>query len=224
MDREGNMRNDLKNLLALGGLMTAAAFAQTTGTVTLTGTIPQAVSLTNASDSALSTTLTLGTLVATNNTTLAAITPLDVHVRSNNQYKLNASMVFTISGAGATAGGDSIAASDIGFGITAVAATGANVATGHTDTLTTKFDYTTTAMSALPNPTGTTPFVAGTNGTLNDISSSTQVVQGTRISRKGNIITPDNFVKLTFGAATLPQYFTPNTGFQAVITLTVVTF
>jgi hypothetical protein len=49
-------------------------------------------------------------------------------------------------------------------------------------------------------------------------------VQGTRISKKGNIITPDNFVKLTFGAATLPQYFTPTTGFQAVITLTVVTF
>jgi hypothetical protein len=218
------MRNDLKNRLALGVLMTGAAFAQTSGTVTLTGTIPDAVSITNTSDSALSTTLTLGALVATNNTTLAAITPLDVRIRSNKQYKLNASMVFTNAGAGVAAGGDSIAASDIGFGITAVTATGANIATGHTDTLTGKFDYTTTAMSALPNPTGTTPFVAGTNGTLNDISASTQVVQGTRISKKGNIITPDNFVKLTFGAATLPQYFTPTTGFQAVITLTVVTF
>ena len=162
--------------------------------------------------------------MATNNTTLAAITPLDVRVRSNNQYKLNASVVFTNSGPGTVAGGDSIAPSDIGFGITAVASTGANIATGHTDTLTTKFDYTTTTMASLPNLTGTTPFVAGTNGTLNDISTSTQVVQGTRISKKGNIITPDNFVKLTFGAATLPQYFTPTTGFQAVITLTVVTF
>lgn len=218
------MKSHLKILFALFVPFTSAAFAQTTGTVTLTGTIPQAVSLTNASDAALSATLTLGTLVATNSITLAAITPLDVHVRSNNQYKLNASVVFTNSGDGTQAGGNSITASDIGFGITAVAATGANIATGHTDTLTTKFDYTTTPMSALPNPTGTTPFVAGTNGTLNDISSSTQVVQGTRISKKGNIITPDNFVKLTFGAATLPQYFTPTTGFQAIITLTVVTF
>jgi hypothetical protein len=218
------MRNDLKNLLALGVLMNAAAFAQTTGTVTLTGTIPDAVSLTNISDSALSATLTLGALVATNNTTLAAITPLDVRVRSNKQYKLNASMVFTNAGNGTVAGGDSIAASDIGFGITAVASTGANVVAGRADILTAKFNYTTTPMSALPNPTGTTPFVAGTNGTLNDITASTQVVQGPRISRKGNIITPDNFLTLTFGAATLPQYFTPTTGFQAIITLTVVTF
>jgi hypothetical protein len=214
----------MKNLFVLFLLVTAAALAQTSGTVTLTGTIPDAVSITNSSDTALSTTVTLGVLVATNNTALVAITPVDVHVRSNKQYKLNASMVFTNAGNGTVAGGDSIAATDIGFGITAVSATGANVAAGHTDTLTTKFDYTTTPMSALPNATGTTPFVAGTNGTLNDISTSTQVVQGTRISRKGNIITPDNYLKLTFGVATLPQYFTPTTGFQAVITLTVVTF
>lgn len=218
------MRNHLRNLLGIFVLIAGTAFAQTTGTVTLTGSIPDAVSITNTSDSALSTTLTLGALVATNNTTLAAITPLDVRIRSNKQYKLNASMVFTNAGNGTVAGGDSITAADVGFGITAVTATGANVATGHTDTLTTKFDYTTTPMSALPNPTGTTPFVPGTNGTLNDISTSTQVVQGTRITKKGNIITPDNFVKLTLGAATLPQYFTPTTGFQAVITLTVVTF
>jgi hypothetical protein len=141
-----------RNVLALFVLITATAFAQLTGTVTLTGTIPDAVSLTNSSDSTLSATLTLGALVATNNTALAAITPLDVHVRSNKQYKLNASMVFTNSGAGNPAGGDSIAASDIGFGITAVSATGANVATGHSDTLTAKFDYTTTPMSALPIP------------------------------------------------------------------------
>jgi hypothetical protein len=220
------MRNAiLRNLFALLVLITAGAFAQTTGTVTLTGTIPDAVSLTNSSDTALSTTLTLGALVATNNTTLAAIAPLDVHLRSNKQYKLNASMVFTNAGNGTPAGGDSIADIDIGFGITAVVAPGANGATGRAaDTITTKFDYTTTAMSALSNPTGTTPFVSGTNGTLHDIVASTQVVTGARISKKGNIITPDNFLKLTFGAATLPQYFTPTTGFQAVVTLTVVTF
>lgn len=213
----------MKLLLAIGAFA-AAAFAQTTGTVTVTGDIPDAISITNTSDAALSATQSLGTLTAANSSTLAAITPLDVRVRSNQQYKLNAAMIFTNAGPGADDGGAPIAVTDVGFGITARDATGANVATGHSDTITSKFDYTTTAMSALPVVNGLTPFVAGTNGTLNDISASTQVVQGSRISKKGNIETNNNFLKLTFGVGTLPQYFTPTTGFQAVITLTAVTF
>jgi hypothetical protein len=147
-----------------------------------------------------------------------------VRIRSNQQYKLNAAVTFTNAGAGTDDGGAPVAVTDIGFGITARDATGANMATGHSDTITPKFDYTGTAMSALPVVNGLTPFVAGTNGTLNDISASTQVVQGSRISKKGNIETDNNFLKLTFGVATLPQYFTPTSGFQAVITLTVVTY
>jgi hypothetical protein len=214
----------MKRLLAIGTFAAAAAFAQTTGTITVTGNIPDAISLTNSSDGALSTTQALGALTAANNSTLAAITPVDVRIRSNKQYKLNASMVLTNAGAGTADGGDSIAATDIGFGIAALDATGSNVAGPRTDTITPIFNYISTAMSALPVSNGLTPFQAGTNGTLNDIASSTQVVQGNRISTKGNIQTNNNFVKLTFAVATLPQYFTPTTGFQAVITLTAVVF
>ena len=209
---------------ALGALAGAMALAQTTGTITISGSIPQAVSLTSVSDAALSTTSAIGVLTATNTSTLAQITPVVVRIRSNQQYKLTAISVFTITGAGATDGGQAITPADIGFGIIAKDATGSKMATGRTDTLAAKFDYTATAMTALPVSDGLTPFVAGTHGTLNDIIASTQIIQGSRVSKLGNINTQENFLSLTFGAATLPQYFTPNTSFQALVTLTVVTF
>ena len=214
----------IQHKFALGMLLGTALFAQTSGTITINGSIPDAISITNTSDSTLSTTQSLGALTAANSSTLASITPVDVRIRSNKQYKLNAQATFTNAGAGSDDGGQAISASDIGFGITARDATGTRMATGHTDTLTAKFDYTTTGFSSLPVTNGLTPFVAGTNGTLNDISASTQVIQGSRISKLGNINTQENFLKLTFGAATLPQYFSPTTGFSAVVTLTAVTF
>jgi len=212
-------------IILLGALAGAAAFAQT-GTITITGSIPDVVSITSVTDGALSTTGVLGALTATNNSTLTQITPVVVRIRSNKQYKLNATSVFTNAGAGAADGGQAISPADIGFGITAKT-TGALTAAGHTDTFTAKFNYTATGFNgfaALAVVDGLTPFVAGTNGTLNDIVASTQIIQGTRVSLKGNINTQENFLALTFGAATLPQYFTPTTGFQALVTLTIVTF
>jgi len=52
------------------------------------------------------------------------------------------------------------------------------------------------------------------------VLAGTQVVTGNRISNKGNITSDDNFMLLGFNVAALPQYFTPTTGFSAVITLT----
>jgi hypothetical protein len=211
---------NMRRLAILGGLTAATMLAQTSGSITINGSIPSAVSITNASGAAISTTVSLGALTAANNNTLASITPVDVYVRSNQQYKLSASTTFTNSGAGTPDGGDSIAATDVGFGITAKDATGALVTSTYSDTITTKFNYITTPFSALSVTNGTTPFVAGTNGTLADIGSSTQVIQGSRVSQRGKIQTTTNSVKY----ATLPQYFTPTTGFQAVVTLTVATF
>ena len=123
-----------------------------------------------------------------------------------------------LSNPAAADGGSSITLSDIGFGITAVDATGANVATGHTDTIVSLFNYSS-GFPAISN--GLTPFVAGTNATLNDLTANTQILSGSRISAKGNISTNNNFVLLTLGIATLPQYFTPNTGFSTTVTLTI---
>ena len=214
----------LKKIVILGGLTATAMLAQTSGSITINGSIPSAVSITSASGAAITTTVSLGALTAANNNTLAVTTPVDVYVRSNQQYKLSASTTFTNNGAATPNGGDPIAATDIGFGITARDASGTLVSTTYSDTITTSFDYTTKPFSGLTVTNGTSPFLAGTNATLADIASSTQIIQGSRVSQRGNIQTNSNFVKYSFGAATLPQYFTPTTGFQAVVTLTVATF
>ena len=192
--------------------------AQTTGTITVTGTTPTSVSVTNASDTALSTTLALGAMTPAAGGTLMTST-VQARLRSNKAYTLSAqAAALSVTSPGAADGGTSITLSDIGFGVTAVDATGANVATGHTDTIVTLFNYGS-GFPAVTN--GLTPFVSGTNGTLNDLTASTQILSGTRISAKGNISTTNNFILVTLGVATLPQYFTPNSGFSTTITLTI---
>jgi hypothetical protein len=176
-------RIDMKTKSLIAGLamliMAEMGLAQQTGSVTLTGTNPAAVSLTNTSDAALSTTVALGTLTPTTGGTLTSQT-FQVRMRSSKAYVLSAhTTALSFTGLGATDGGNTIAAGDL------------------------------------------TPFVAGTNGTLNDISANTQILSGSRISSKGNISTNNNFILATLGLATLPQYFTPNTDFSATITLTV---
>lgn len=86
-------------------------------------------------------------------------------------------------------------------------------------TIVTLFDYDPRTLSVT---NGLTPFVALTNGTLDDISGSgAQILSGLRISVQGNISTDNNFILATLAVATLPQYFTPNAGFSTTITLTI---
>ena len=201
-------------------VMIQIAPAQTTGIATVTGTNPAAVSITNTSDANLSTTVALGNLLPTTGGTLTSGT-FQIRMRSSKAYVLSAAATaLNFNGLGATDGGDTIAATDIGFGITALANTGANVAASgaRTDAIVAAFSYT----GGFPVVTnGLSPFVGATKATLDDISSNTQILSGSRISTKGNISTNNNFILATIGIATLPQYFTPNTDFSAVITLTV---
>ena len=193
------------------------AAAQTTGTITVTGTTPEAFALTNTSNGALASTIALGVLTPGNGTALGDLTTgfADVRLRSNKAYKLTATAgALTVPGPGSDDGGQAIALTDIGFGIRLVTATGANVATGHTDTIIAGYDVT----GDWPTPTnGLTPAFTKT---LNDITSATQVLSGTRVSAKGNIATDNNYLTVRFGVATMPQFFTPNTGFSSIVTLT----
>lgn len=201
-------------------LMAENGFSQTSGTATVTGSNPAAVSITNDGDATLSTTVALGALTPASDDALATGT-FSVRMRSNKAYVLSAqASALAFTGLGADDGGDQIALSDIGFGITTVANTGVNVAnTGsRTDTVVAIFDRT----GGWPAATnGLSPFVAGTDGTLDDITSNTQILSGSRISSKGNISTNNNYIEATVGVAVLPQYFTPNTNFSTTITLTV---
>jgi hypothetical protein len=213
-------RSRLICFLGLIVMMTQVSFAQTTGTVTVTGSNPAAVSITNTSDSSISTTVALGTLTPATGGALTQGT-FQVRLRSNKAYVLSAqATALSFNGLGSTDGGDTIALGDIGFGITALANTGTNVAnTGsRTDSVVSLFDRT----SGFPSVTnGLTPFVSGTHGTLNNITSNTQLLSGPRISSKGNISTSNNFILATLALATLPQYFTPNTDFSTTVTLTI---
>jgi hypothetical protein len=204
--------------LALVMLFAKTGWAQTTGTITITGSTPTAVSVTNTSDGTLTSTVALGSLTPAAGGTLMTST-VQARLRSNKAYTLSAqASALSISSPAAADGGASISLSDIGFGITAIDATGANVATSHTDTIASLFNYSS-GFPAVTN--GLTPFASGTNGTLNDLTSNTQILSGTRISAKGNLSTNNNFVLVTFGIATLPQYFTPNSGFSTTVTLTI---
>jgi hypothetical protein len=196
------------------------AVAQTTGTITVSGTNPEAFSITNTSDGSLSTTINFGTLTPASGSAMSSGTS-QVRLRSNKAYNLSAqatSMSFV--GAGAAAGGSSIALSDIGFGITSIDATGANVANAAGHTAVALFNYDPAAVTVT---NGLTPFTAGTHGTLNDITSNAQILSGPRISSKGNLSTNNNFVLVSMKIATLPQYFTPNTSFSTTVTLTIAT-
>ena len=198
-------------------LITASAALSQSGTINISGTNPDAFSLTNASGQALSATVAFGIMTPANATTVASDEAI-VRMRSNKAYKLSAqASVLTINGAGADQGGDPIGLTDIGIGITGMTLNAPNVANGasRTETIPAGFGVTNGIWPAATN--GLTPAFGKT---LSDIQASTEILSGQRISKKGNLATDNNFIEVKVGVATLPQFFTPNTGFSATITLT----
>jgi hypothetical protein len=204
-------------LLGAAMMMASAAFAQTTGTINIGGNTPDAFSLTDTGGAALSATVTLGTLTPSNNNTLTTGGPVTVRMRSNKAYKVTAqTTTWTLTNSALADGGDDITPGDIGFGVTAMSLTGANVVnTGsRSETLPAGFDVSG-GWPAASN--GLNPNYALTLGSLN---SPTQILAGQRISKRGNLITDNNFISVSFGVAVLPQFFTPSTSFAATVTLT----
>ena len=110
---------------------------------------------------------------------------------------------------------------DIGFGFTAaIDQSGASVVGGgatpsRTDTVASDFDVERRLAHSLerPHPELTK--------TLHDIhGSDVQILSGDRISASGNNTSDDNFLVVTLGLATLPQYLTPG-AFSGSVTLTI---
>ncbi|MBM3791540.1 MAG: hypothetical protein FJW35_14495 [Acidobacteria bacterium] len=199
-------------------LVSQAGLAQTTGTITINGTDPEAFSITNTSNAVLSATVVLGVLTPATGGTLTSGST-QIRLRSNKAYQLTAqATALNFVGPGAADGGNSIALGDFGFGISSINTAGANVANAAGHTAVALFNYDPSATAVV---NGLTPYVPGTHGTLNDITASTQILSGPRISVQGNISTDNNFITPTLVVATLPQYFTPNTSFSTTITLTI---
>jgi hypothetical protein len=198
----------------------------TNGTGTFGGTVPTTFSIANTSNGSLATALGTFSTLTIGSDVLSAPTPLVFRLRSNAGYKLTAqvgSLVGMTDGApsGVSNTLQAIKTGDIGFGFTsAVDRSGLSVVNGgasptRTDSIVSGFDITAgwPAVS-----TGHTPAFTKT---LHDIfGADTQILSGDRISASGDNSSGDNFLTVTVGIATLPQYMTPG-AFSGTVTFTI---
>jgi len=210
--------------------LSQVAMAQTTGTITLTATIPDAFSFTNTSNGSIGTvTVALGSLDVSNLTPAMKTDASTVlRLRSNKTYKVLAIATVPPAANGTPQGGDDMMLKDIGFGITAIGNNGVgNIAGGAgrtADTIATNHDYTGANWPPAVPGDGLTPFGGTAHlGSLHQIEADTQILNGLRISKRGNVVTTDNYITITLGFAVLPQYFTPETNFSTNVTLTMST-
>jgi len=197
------------------------------GTGSYSGTVPTTFTISNTSNGSLSGVLgNFGTLSMTNSSTLSTPTALTFRMRSNAAYKLtaNASVTSGITDGTASAAGttaQAIKTGDIGFGFTAaINQGGASVVGGgetptRTDTIVSGYDASSGWASVTD---GHTPSFSKT---LHDIyGNDVQILSGDRISASGDNTSDDNFLTLTVGIATLPQYLTPG-AFSGTVTFTI---
>src|SRR5262245_1414041 len=210
-------------------LMSAtAAFAQTTGSVTMNATVSNFVELTSGgavtltgnsggsiitdgtANSPLAVVVNLGELGPSNTNSFVTLS-VPVRLRSNVAYQLN--MVSSVAGAGATS--FSLKDTDVGFGLTP-AARPANLAAG-TDANATPGDPT---VGGSTDVNGRWVY-AGSNSTLGAYAVSGQVLTGPRVNKA----TPANSnTGLTFPAifAVKPQFFDPAPAITITAQFTVV--
>jgi hypothetical protein len=138
-------------------------------------------------------------------------------LRSNTAFNLNA-QVTASSGWGSAAAGDA-ALGDVGFGLGGLTNSGAKVfgnpAGGSTITAAFANDPSAAAKDADEEPIF--------SSTLDDLSASTQVLTGPRISNRGGIGSPNNGMLVDCVYAIGPQFYTPANPVTATVTFTLAT-
>jgi hypothetical protein len=174
--------------------------------------------ITNTSNGTLVASLAYGSLTAARTT---GVTSGQVQFllrnRTTDGYHVDASATFTPTTTAPTAGGVTIAASDIGVGITSIT-WASGVFTPRTDAVLSGFGYDPTTVVA---STGVTPYLGAASGqaTLADLLTSKRILSGPRIDTTTNLTQPD-YLTVTMKFGLVPQYFTPGS-FTATITLTI---
>lgn len=185
------------------------------GTTTALGQL-----ITNTSDTTLVAVVAMGSLTPANTATPTS-GQMQFRLRSKNAnpngYRLDAVATFTPGAAATVDGGDTIAATDIGVGITSITAA-PSVDLPRADSILFGFNYDPGTVSATD---GLTPYTnaAGGKATLADLLTSKKILSGNRINQNEPPANPNNYLTVTMKFGVLPQYFSPST-FQAVITLT----
>src|SRR5262249_22201193 len=136
---------------------------------------------------------------------------------SNTAYALSA-QVTASSGFGSAASGD-ITLSDIGFGLANLSNSGALVSGNPASDATIAGSFGNDPSTASKNSDGVPSFTTS----LNDVASAaTQVLSGPRISKGGDVSSPNNGLLVNTIYAVGPQFFTPTT-FSATVTYTITT-
>lgn len=162
-------------------------------------------------------TLNFGTLTpGTSGTPTAQTARFRVRCSNATGYHVNAQATFSATPSSPAGGGATIAASDIGVGITSITYA-KNVITPRTDSILGGLNYNPGTVTAT---NGLTPFLGAASGqaTLANLAASTKILSGPKVANNENA-NPNNYLEVTMTFAVLPQFFTPAT-FTANVTLT----
>jgi hypothetical protein len=220
--------------LALGmtllALAAGTASAQSTGSVTINGSVAKSASIRwwsftalntetgtnapNTQNSPLLFTLNVGDVSPANLNNYAG-GKVKVILRTNAAYALSA-QVTASSGFGAASG--DLTLSDVGFGLSNLANSGGLVFGDPATNSVIAGSFGNDPSTASKNADGVPTFPTS----LNNVSSATQVLSGPRISKGGSVSSPNNGLLVDTVYAIGPQYFTPTT-FSATVTYTITT-
>jgi len=138
-------------------------------------------------------------------------------IRSNAAYTLNAQVTST-SGFGSVAAGD-LALADVGFGVGGLSNSGPKVFGDPAAGSTIAAAFASDPSVAAKDVDGEPIFDA----TLDDATSSVQILDGPRISNRGGIGSPNNGLLVDTAFAIGPQFYTPTASFSATVTFTLAT-
>lgn len=217
--------------LALTVVTAGVSFAQTSGTVTVSGSVGSAASVrwwsftpynteTGANvpalqGSPLNFTLNFGDVAAGTNLNNYAGGTVQLILRSNDTYTLSA-QVTASSGFGVAANGD-IVRSDIGYGIGNLTNSGALVLGDPAANSSISGAFANDPSTAVKDADGVPAFAA----TLADIVAPTPILAGPRISAGGGMSSPNNGLLVDTMYAVGPQLFSPTGAFSATVTYTI---
>lgn len=233
------MRNVIKQLVKLASLaivlsVTAGiASAQTSGTVTVNGSVAKSAAIrwwsytalnsevgANApaiQNSPLAFTLSLGDVSPTNTNSYAGGKVMMI-LRTNAAYAVSA-QVTANSGFGVAGSGD-ISLSDVGFGVGNLANSGVLVFGDPATNSVIAGAFGNDPSAAVKDADGIPGFATSLN---NVAAAATQVLSGPRISKAGSVSSPNNGLLVNTVYAVGPQFFTPVPAFSATVTYTITT-
>ena len=178
--------------------------------------------LTDTSDNTLIAAISFGSLTPGTSSTPSS-TQIQFRIRDNKNtgYHVTASAAFSVAAFSSAAGGSTIAASDIGIGISSIV-NGNAVQTPRTDNITFGFNYNPATVTAA---SGLTPYTGMSSGsaTLADIIATPNltILSGPRIAGNENLNNANNAMTVTITLGVLGQFFTPAT-FSGTLTLTII--